>query len=59
MSYSLNPLKGLYRGTISGSIIGLINGDTRSVDNGSYNFPHHHLLQAIISDTKGPFRVQV
>ena len=35
MSCSLNCLKVLY-GTIWGSIIGLIKGDTRSLDYGSY-----------------------
>ena len=36
MSYSLNPLKGVLWGIIHGSVIGLIKGDTRSLDYGSY-----------------------
>ena len=36
MSYSLNPLKGVIQGIIHGSVIGLIKGDTRSLDYGSY-----------------------
>ena len=41
MSYSLNSLKGGYIGIVQGYIIGVIKGDTRSLDNGSYaaNYP--------------------
>ena len=35
MSYSLNTLKGGYIGDCIGSIIGVIKGDARSLDNGS------------------------
>ena len=37
MSYSLNSLKGDIWGIMSGSIIGVIKGDTRSLDSSSYN----------------------
>ena len=36
MSYSLNSLKGVIYGIIYGTTIGLIKGDTRSLDNSSY-----------------------
>ena len=36
MSYSLNSLKGLYKGIIQGTSIGGIKGDTRSLDYSSY-----------------------
>ena len=36
MSYSLNSLKGVIYGILWGTIIGVIKGDTRSLDNGSY-----------------------
>ena len=37
MEYSLNSLKGGYiQGILQGSIIGLMKGDTRSLDSGSY-----------------------
>ena len=36
MSHSLNSLKGGYMGIIYGTTIGVIKGDTRSLDNGSY-----------------------
>ena len=36
MSYSLNSLKGVMEGTILGTTIGLIKGDTRSLDYSSY-----------------------
>ena len=36
MSHSLNSLKGDIKGIIQGTTIGLIKGDTRSLDNGSY-----------------------
>ena len=36
MNHSLNSLKGVIWGTIYGTTIGLIKGDTRSLDNGSY-----------------------
>ena len=36
MSYSLNSLKGDIYGIIQGTTIGLIKGDTRSLDNGSH-----------------------
>ena len=40
MSYSLNSLKGgLYKGLDRGTTIGLITGDTRTLDNGSYGKP--------------------
>ena len=35
MSYSLNSLKGVIKGIIMESAIGVIKGDTRSLDNGS------------------------
>ena len=37
MSYSLNSLKAGYIGDYKGTTIGLFKGDTRSLDNGSYN----------------------
>ena len=41
MSHSLNSLKGVIKGIIYGTTIGVIKGDTRSLDSGSYNiFPH-------------------
>ena len=36
MSYSLNSLKGGYIGIIYGTTIGVIKGDTRSLDYSSY-----------------------
>ena len=39
MSYSLNSLKGVTQGIISGTTIGLIRGDTRSLDYSSYGHP--------------------
>ena len=36
MSHSLNSLKGGYIGSYMGTTIGDIKGDTRSLDNGSY-----------------------
>ena len=36
MSYSLNSLKGVIKGTIQGTTIGAIKGDTRSLDYSSY-----------------------
>ena len=36
MSYSLNSLKGAIWGVILGTTIGLIEGDTRSLDYSSY-----------------------
>ena len=36
MSHSLNSLKGGYIGIIYGTIMEVIKGDTRSLDNGSY-----------------------
>ena len=36
MSCSLNSLKGVYIGDHIGTTVGLIKGDTRSLDNGSY-----------------------
>ena len=36
MSYSLNSLKGFYRGLYRGGIMGLIKGDTRSLDYSPY-----------------------
>ena len=36
MSYYLNSLKVLFRGFFSGSIRGVMKGDTRSLDYGSY-----------------------
>ena len=36
MYYSLNSLKGVIWGLISGITIGVIKGDTRSLDNGSH-----------------------
>ena len=38
MSYSLNSLRGVIWGIIYGTTIGVIKGDTRSLDNGSYDF---------------------
>ena len=38
MSYSLNSLKGGYIGDYIGTTIGVIKGDTRSLDYGSYVF---------------------
>ena len=35
MSYSLNSLKGVIQRILYGSIIGVIQGDIRSLDNGS------------------------
>ena len=35
MSYSLNSLKGVIWGNIYGTTIGVIKGDTRSLDSGS------------------------
>ena len=40
MNHSLNSLKGVIWGTIYGTTIGLIKGDTRSLDNGSYEVVH-------------------
>ena len=37
MSYSLNSLKGVIWGIILGTTLGLIKGDTRSLDNGLYS----------------------
>ena len=40
MSYSLNSLKGVsYIGDYIGTTIRFIKGDTRSLDNGSYEKP--------------------
>ena len=36
MSYSLNSFKGVYIGDYIGTTMGVIKGDTRSLDNGSY-----------------------
>ena len=36
MSHSLNSLKGVYIGIIYGTTIGVIKGDTRSLDYSSY-----------------------
>ena len=36
ISYSLNSFKGVIWGIIQGTTIGFINGDTRSLDNGSH-----------------------
>ena len=36
MYYSLNPLREVIWGTISGSTIGLIKGDTRCLNSSSY-----------------------
>ena len=38
LSYSLNSLNGAMQGTVYGSIIGLMKGDTRSVDHGAYRW---------------------
>ena len=38
LEFSSSAVRGLYRGTLWGSIIGLIDGDTRSLDNGSRSF---------------------
>ena len=35
--YSLKSLKGVIQGIIDGTTIGLIKGDTRSLDKSSYN----------------------
>ena len=37
MSYSLNSLKGGYIGDCIGGTIGVIKGDTRSLDSGSFD----------------------
>ena len=41
MSYSLNSLKGGCIGDYIGTTIGVIKGDTRSLDNGTYLDPFH------------------
>ena len=41
MSHSLNSLKGGYIGIIYGTIMEVIKGDTRSLDNGSYRAQSH------------------
>ena len=38
MSYSLNSLKGVIQGIIYGTTIGVIKGDSRSLDYSSYGF---------------------
>ena len=39
MSYNLNSLKGDYTGIVQGTTIGVIKGDTRSLDYSSYVQP--------------------
>ena len=39
MTYTLNSLKGVIQGIIQGTTIGVIKGDTRSLDNSSYSLP--------------------
>ena len=39
MSYCLNSLQGVYIGDYMGGTIGVIKGDTRSVDYGSHGVP--------------------
>ena len=39
MHHNLHPLKGAIWGIIQGTIVGLIKGDTRSLDYGSYADP--------------------
>ena len=36
LGHTLNSLRGLYRGLYRGTTIGVIKGDTRSLDNGSF-----------------------
>ena len=56
MSYSLNSLKGINKRILLGTIIGLIKGDTRSLDcnhynpqyNPSFHFMFHLLFHLIL-----------
>ena len=41
MSYSLNSLKGVYMGDYMGTTIGVIKGETRSLDSSSYILRSH------------------
>ena len=45
MNHSLNSLHGDCKGTIYGSIMGVIKGDTRSLDCGSYGSPYHEVTR--------------
>ena len=53
MYYSLNSLKGVIWGIISGTTIGDIKGDTRSLDYSSYN-PHIYAPKVILIFTPIP-----
>ena len=48
MSCSLNFLKGVIWGIIYGITIGVIKGDTRSLDYGSYRRPFWAVLRGIL-----------
>ena len=50
MSYSLNSLKGGYIGLIEGTIMGVMKGDTRSLDHGSHGILVVHLLSRTARD---------
>ena len=47
MSYSLNSLEEGYIGDYIGTIMGVIEGDTRSFEYGSYRISSHAELQAM------------
>ena len=52
MSHNLNSLKGVIWGIIYGTTIGVIKGDTRSLDYSSCDFPFSRLFDS-------PFRRSV
>ena len=54
MSYSLKSLKGGYIGDDLGTTIGLIKGDTGSLDYGSYAFNHVRSSSIILSHSQFP-----
>ena len=47
MSYSLNSLKGVNKRILLGTTIGLIKGDTRSLDYNPYNPLYNHSFHFI------------
>ena len=53
MSYSLNSLKGGYIKDYIGTTIGVIKGDTRSLENGSHDFSFWR-LRDVEGDSRDP-----
>ena len=56
MSHCLNCLKENIKGIIEGNIIGLIKGDTRSLDSGSYEPQSMLLVSPLIAAIVVPYR---